>query len=279
MALSQKFKADAAIHQRREAEYHLRRLNDDIRGDRNLLHKANWESKTENIIKKNLVRNRLEDMKRRQESDLNERRAKLAALLEQEDMIFEKEFMENLETPEQVRQKMAVRLEELKKQRIQERSDEVNRRLEKRFRAANDDLRLDETRFQNYGCQIEREKQLIDKRRQMEQNIMEEQVYAQLWKLDEQKKIERERQELEEKKKAGHETIQILNWQKDQRSQKNGLRQGIATKRKRNAQQAMGPRKPKGTRLGAPKICFEQREKHRTHLIQRRGKKTQSPIG
>jgi len=82
MALSQKFKADAAIHQRREAEYHLRRLNDDIRGDRNLLHKANWESKTENIIKKNLVRNRLEDMKRRQESDLNERRAKLAALLE-----------------------------------------------------------------------------------------------------------------------------------------------------------------------------------------------------
>ena len=54
-------------------------------------------------------------MKRRQESDLNERRAKLAALLEQEDMMFEKEFMENLETPEQVRQKMAVRLDELKK--------------------------------------------------------------------------------------------------------------------------------------------------------------------
>ena len=46
---------------------------------------------------------------------------------------------------------------------------------------------------------------------------MEEQVYAQLWKLDEQKKIERERQEAEEKKKSGHETIQILNWQKDQR--------------------------------------------------------------
>ena len=44
---------------------------------------------------------------------------------------------------------MAVRLEELKKQRIQERDAEVQRRLEKRFRSANDDLRLDETRFQN----------------------------------------------------------------------------------------------------------------------------------
>jgi hypothetical protein len=57
-------------------------LNDGIRGDKNLLHKANWESKTENIIKKNLVKNRLDNMKKRQESDLNERRAKLAAILE-----------------------------------------------------------------------------------------------------------------------------------------------------------------------------------------------------
>jgi len=103
----------------------MRRLTDDIRGDRNLQHKAIWEAKTENLIKKNLVKNRLDDMKKRQESDLNERRAKLAALLEQEDMLFEKEFMENLETPEQVRQKMAVRLDELKKQRIMERDDEV----------------------------------------------------------------------------------------------------------------------------------------------------------
>ena len=45
----------------------------------------------------------MDNMKRRQESDLEERRAKLAALLEQEDMKYEREFMENLETPEQVR--------------------------------------------------------------------------------------------------------------------------------------------------------------------------------
>jgi hypothetical protein len=42
-------------------------------------------------------------------------------------------------------------------------------------------------------------------------------VYAQLWKLDEQKKIERERRELDEKKLAGQDTIKILDWQKDQR--------------------------------------------------------------
>ncbi len=42
--------------------------------------------------------------------------------------------MANLETPEQVRQKMAERLNELKQKREEERVDEVNRRLEQRFK-------------------------------------------------------------------------------------------------------------------------------------------------
>ena len=42
--------------------------------------------------------------------------------------------MANLETPEQVRDKMAERLFDLKNRREQERQDEVSRRLEQRFR-------------------------------------------------------------------------------------------------------------------------------------------------
>ena len=48
--------------------------------------------------------------------------------------MYEEEFMANLETPEQVRQKMAERLNELKQKREEERVDEVNRRLEQRFK-------------------------------------------------------------------------------------------------------------------------------------------------
>lgn len=48
--------------------------------------------------------------------------------------MYEEEFMANLETPEQVRQKMAERLNELKHKREEERVDEVNRRLEQRFK-------------------------------------------------------------------------------------------------------------------------------------------------
>jgi len=48
----------------------------------------------------------------------------------------------------------------------------------------NDALRREDSKFYTNGTQIEREKQLIDKRRQIEQKMMEEQVYAQLYHLD-----------------------------------------------------------------------------------------------
>lgn len=50
--------------------------------------------------------------------------------MEAEDRLYEQEFMANLETPEQVREKMALRLQELKQRREEERQEEVGRRLE-----------------------------------------------------------------------------------------------------------------------------------------------------
>ena len=66
---------------------------------------------------------------------------------------------------------------------------------------------------------MEREKQLVDKKRQQENKIMEEHVYAQLWKLDLLTKEERERKEVEEKKKLIQDTQAVLDWQKDTRQQ------------------------------------------------------------
>lgn len=66
---------------------------------------------------------------------------------------------------------------------------------------------------------MEREKQLVDKKRATDQKIMEEHVYAQLWKLDLAAKEERERKEVEEKKKRVNDTQAVLDWQKDTRVQ------------------------------------------------------------
>ena len=127
--------------------------------------------------------------------------------------------MANLETPEQVREKMALRLNELKQKREEERVEEVNRRLEQRFKDTTDDLRKEQGKFFVYQCQMEREKQLMDKKRAADNKIMEEHVYAQLWKLDLQAKEERELKEVEEKKKRVNDTQAVLDWQKDTRIQ------------------------------------------------------------
>lgn len=82
-----------------------------------------------------------------------------------------------------------------------------------------DELRKEETQFLVAGCQIEREKQLMDKKSKLEQSIIEEQVYAKLWMLDAEKKAKREQEEQMLKKRKVHETVNILTWQTDQRQQ------------------------------------------------------------
>ena len=81
MSVSAKFKSDYHIQVRRENEFKDAQLNGLIKGDRNVFLKAAWEAKTDNIIKKNIVRDRIADMKKRKATDLNARRAKLAQLL------------------------------------------------------------------------------------------------------------------------------------------------------------------------------------------------------
>ena len=47
--------------------------------------------------------------------------------------------------------------------------------------------------------------------------MMEEQVYAQLWALDAQKKLEREMAEAREKQEKIRDTMAVLDWQKNTR--------------------------------------------------------------
>ena len=86
---------------------------------------AQWEHKTDNKIIKRIAASRMEDIRKRAESDVIARRAKLAALLAAEDQQYEQEFMASLETPEQVRAKMAEKLNAIKVKRNEERDNLV----------------------------------------------------------------------------------------------------------------------------------------------------------
>ena len=65
----------------------------------------------------------------------------------------------------------------------------------------------------------------MDKKAQLEQKILEEQVYAKLWMMDHSKKMEREKQEASEKKKKVNETMNILTWQTETRVQQKNVEQ------------------------------------------------------
>jgi hypothetical protein len=52
----------------------------------------------------------------------------------------------------------------------------------------------------------------MDKKAQLEQKILEEQVYAKLWMMDHDKKMQREKTEATDKKKKVGETMNILTW-------------------------------------------------------------------
>ena len=76
---------------------------------------------------------------------------------------------------------MFERMTTLKDKREEERKSEVNRRLERHFKATTDELRKEDGKFYTHGTQLEREKQLIDKARKLGQQRNEEEVYSQLW--------------------------------------------------------------------------------------------------
>lgn len=93
--------------------------------------------------------------------------------------------------------------------------------MERKFKMETDELRKEETQFMNAGCQLEREKQLMDKKQKLQNQIVEEQVYAKLWMLDAEKKAQREQREFEQNKRKVQETVNILTWQTEQRANQN----------------------------------------------------------
>eukprot|EP01022_Parablepharisma_sp_SALTPOND_P013155 TRINITY_DN1738_c0_g1_i1.p4 TRINITY_DN1738_c0_g1~~TRINITY_DN1738_c0_g1_i1.p4 ORF type:complete len:400 (+),score=87.93 TRINITY_DN1738_c0_g1_i1:9799-10998(+) len=157
------------------------------------------------------------ELKRQHEELLELRRQKLVELLSREEQQYEQEFFANLETPEQVREKMAKRLHELKSKREQMRREEVQRKLDARFRQSADELRQLDTHFIAASTKIDQEQQMLEKIKKQELETQEEILYAKLCEADILQKEQREIEEREAKKKQLEEMMKVLNWQKETR--------------------------------------------------------------
>lgn len=126
-------------------------MNAALAGDKNLTLTAQWEHKTDKIIQRQIVKGRLAEMRKMYTANLEQRREKLASLLSAEDRMYEQEFNEKQETPEQVRQHMYERLQMLKAEREEERQSLVQRKLDQKFKMGNDALRKEDSKFYIMG--------------------------------------------------------------------------------------------------------------------------------
>ena len=126
--------ADHAIYARRARESAQADLCSHINNDYKLRHKAQWEEKTDGMIVKSTIRRRANEMKHVHEEQVEIRRQRLKALLESEEAAYQLEFMSIQEKPEDIRNKMAERLWELKENRENARQEMVKTKYDQRWK-------------------------------------------------------------------------------------------------------------------------------------------------
>ncbi len=163
------------------------------------------------------MKTKMAEFRKDHEELLEKRRQRLVELLTTEEKQYEQEFFANLETPEQVREKMAKRLHELRSKREEMRKAEVDQRLEKRFKKSADELRMLDSKFVAASTKLDQEQQMIEKVKRRDDQMQEELLYAKLWEADAAQKERREIEEAEARKKQVAERMKMLNWQKETR--------------------------------------------------------------
>ena len=132
--------------------------------------KAQWENKTDDVLQATAIQSRINELKRQNEELTEIRRAKLSEKLAEEERQYEQEFINSLETPEQVRAKMAIKLKELRTKREEERLEFVKNMEFKRFKASTDEIRKLDSKFNSEYAKIEQENQMLEKVKKREED-------------------------------------------------------------------------------------------------------------
>lgn len=207
----------------------MKNLYNLIKQETKIFHKANWENKTDKIIENKQVLQTREKLIEQRKKFIDIRRKKLSELLSIEEESYKEEIIAKQETPEEVRKKMEIKLKSLKEEREKERLNLVKTLEEKRFNQTADELRKNDSEAFAIECYLEQENQMLDKLHKRELERDEEDVYVKLNQYDNLKKIEKERQQLEEKKIKEKKTFEFRDWQ--MRTQEEKLRKEAEDKK------------------------------------------------
>ena len=154
-----------------------------------------------------------------QEQFMNLKRKKLRNLLNSEELQYRNEIINNQETSDDVKRRMERELMELRKERLSQENNDIQKLNEKRFYDSADELRKKDSQAFAFECYLEQENQMLEKMKRREKEKQEEMFYVKLNEFDTKKKIENEKKDEIKQKNKLKNIYDYQQWQRDQKNQ------------------------------------------------------------
>ena len=162
--------------------------------------------------------NQQKNYEAQQEQFMNLKRKKLSNLLNSEELQYRNEIINGQETSDDVKRRMEKELMELRRQRLSEKDNDVQKLNEKRFYESADELRKNDSQAFAFECYLEQENQMLEKMKRREKEKKEEMFYVKLNEFDNMKKIENEKKDEAKQKEKMKNIYDYQQWQRDQRN-------------------------------------------------------------
>ena len=204
------------MKRKQEKENKLRDVYNYISDNKVMTQNVLWNAKNKERDEANKFNQQKKKFEKQQEIFLDMRRKKLSELLNKEEALYHQELITNQESPEDVRRRMEIKLKELREQRLNDRDENVQKLMERRFYEATDELRKNDSEAFAVECYLEQENQMLDKLKKREKEKKEEMFYVKLNEFDMNKKIEKEKEEEKNKKVKIKNIYDYQQWQRDQ---------------------------------------------------------------
>ncbi|XP_075049846.1 cilia- and flagella-associated protein 53 [Mixophyes fleayi] len=199
-----------------------RRRQDDLRDQMLTFTKQNdfdymknkWERLTDHKLLHNTVQRKVNETMEEYRIHIEERRDRLKALLETEEMDHIREMESMEETTLERQAKMRERAKSLREKREKERLALVAEKRDQQFREQCEELRALKSRIhQNEVC-TERMAQLALKEELERQKMKEENLFAELWEKDRLAKVEHEERKSQRQTELNREMLDVLQAQR-----------------------------------------------------------------
>ena len=163
--------------------------------------------------------NQQKNYEAQQEQFMNLKRKKLSNLLNSEELQYRNEIINGQETSEDVKRRMEKELMELRKDRMSQEDNDIQKLNERRFFESADELRKNDSQAFAFECYLEQENQMLEKMKRREKEKKEEMFYVKLNEFDNMKKIENEKKDEAKQKEKMKNIYDYQQWQRDQRNQ------------------------------------------------------------